>query len=67
MKRNESPARDRTEHVADVVLDLSIQMDGEDIEYTLTVLKLRGGRTPDQSIKLELADRVQVDTSRDIA
>ncbi|WP_416839816.1 RAD55 family ATPase [Haloferax sp. DFSO52] len=59
--------RDLTEHMADVVFDLSTEIDGSEIENRLAVPKFRGGRALDETIKLRLADQVTVDTSRDIA
>ena len=56
-----------TKHMADVVFDLRTQIDGSEIEKRLAVPKFRGGRPPEETIKLRLGDRVTVDTSRDIA
>lgn len=63
----EPELRGVTEHMADVVFELSQERNGTDIETRLAVPKFRGGRALDETIKLELADRVRVDTSRDIA
>jgi len=63
----EAEARTLTEHMADVVLRLYVERDGTDIETQLGVLKFRGGQAPEDTIKLQLAERVQIDTSRDIA
>ncbi|ADJ14973.1 RAD55 family ATPase [Halalkalicoccus jeotgali] len=59
--------RDRTEYMADVVFSLETRVAGESIENRLAVPKFRGGRALSETIKLELGDRVRVDTSRDIA
>ncbi|AFK19428.1 transcriptional regulator [Haloferax mediterranei ATCC 33500] len=59
--------RDLTEHMADIVFDLDTNIDGSEIENRLAVPKFRGGRALDETIKLRLAERVSVDTSRDIA
>lgn len=59
--------RDATTHMADAVFDLQVERDGGEIETELAVLKFRGGRTPQETIKLELSERVRIDTSRDIA
>jgi KaiC/GvpD/RAD55 family RecA-like ATPase len=59
--------RDLTEHMADVVLSLSVDTTGTEVESTLSVPKFRGGRAPSETLKLELDERVRVDTSRDIA
>lgn len=59
--------RDTTEYMADVVFDLETKVRGDDIVNRLTVPKFRGGRAMDEPIKLELRERVSIDTSRDIA
>lgn len=61
------PLRTTTEHLADVVFDLSVTRAGAELETRLAVPKFRGGEALRETIKLELADRVRVDTSRDIA
>lgn len=61
------PQRDTTEYMADVVFDLDTSVRGDMIENRLTVPKFRGGRALEEPIKLELRERVSVDTSRDIA
>lgn len=64
---NQTPARATTQHMADVVFDLRVDIDGGDVETNLAVLKLRGASAPTETIKLELAEEVHIDTSRDIA
>lgn len=59
--------RDLTEHMADVVFALDTRVSGESVENRLAVPKFRGGRALSETIKLELTERVRVDTSRDIA
>ena len=59
--------RDTTLHMADVVFELTTQVRGTDLENRLTVPKFRGGSALTETIKLELADEVAIDTSRDIA
>jgi len=59
--------RDTTQHMADVVFDLETRTNGTDMENRLSVPKFRGGRALTETIKLELADQVAIDTSRDIA
>lgn len=59
--------RSITEHMADVVFRLYVERQGTDVETQLGVLKYRGGVAPDETIKLQLGERVQIDTSRDIA
>ncbi|WP_336344369.1 RAD55 family ATPase [Halalkalicoccus ordinarius] len=61
------PGRDNTVYMADVVFSLDTRISGESVENRLAVPKFRGGRALDETIKLELAERVQIDTSRDIA
>ena len=56
-----------TQHMADVVMDINMEYNGADIETRLAVPKFRGGVALTETIKLELGDRVRVDTSRDIA
>jgi len=62
-----SPLRSVTEYMADVVLNLDVVVNGSDLETRLSVPKFRGGVALTETVKLELADRVRVDTSRDIA
>jgi archaellum biogenesis ATPase FlaH len=59
--------RDITEHVSDVVFQLHTEVAGDRIENRLAVPKFRGGRALTDTIKLELAETVRIDTSRDIA
>jgi KaiC/GvpD/RAD55 family RecA-like ATPase len=59
--------RDLSEHMADVVFDLKTETHGSEIENRLAVPKFRGGRAMEETIKLQLAQEVNVDTSRDIA
>jgi len=59
--------RDTTTHMADVVFDLETRVNGDRIENRLTVPKFRGGAAIPDVIKLELAEEVAIDTSRDIA
>jgi KaiC/GvpD/RAD55 family RecA-like ATPase len=59
--------RPLSEHVADVVFDLQTNIDGTEVENKLSIPKFRGGRAPDETIKLRLMEKVAVDTSRDIA
>lgn len=59
--------RDTTEHMADIIFDLTTTVRGTDMVNRLSVPKFRGGRALTETIKLDLAERVAVDTSRDIA
>ncbi|MFB6094275.1 MAG: RAD55 family ATPase [Halanaeroarchaeum sp.] len=59
--------RETTQHMADVVLELKTEVKSGVIENRLAVTKFRGGRVPPETIKLDLSERVRVDTSRDIA
>jgi KaiC/GvpD/RAD55 family RecA-like ATPase len=61
------PLRETTQHMADVVLDLDVELKGGEVDTRLTVRKHRGGKIPSEAIKLDLTERVRVDTSRDIA
>lgn len=56
-----------TEHMCDVVFDLETSVSGSEIENRLAIPKFRGGRALEETIKLRLAEEVDVDTSRDIA
>jgi KaiC/GvpD/RAD55 family RecA-like ATPase len=61
------PMRDTTLHMADIVFDLDTRVNGDRIENRLTVPKFRGGVAIPDVVKLELAEEVAIDTSRDIA
>lgn len=61
------PLRDITTYMADVVFSLDTRVSGESVENRLAVPKFRGGRALSETIKLELEERVLIDTSRDIA
>jgi hypothetical protein len=65
--RSVPPLRDTTEHFADVVFHLETDLSGDEVENRLSVPKFRGGRAPVETIKLDLVDAVDVDTTRDIA
>ncbi|WP_276282050.1 RAD55 family ATPase [Halorussus caseinilyticus] len=65
--RSVPDARDVTEHVADVVFQLHTEYSTDTVETRLAVPKFRGGRALSETIKLELAETVRIDTSRDIA
>jgi KaiC/GvpD/RAD55 family RecA-like ATPase len=68
MRGNAEPElRATTRHMADVVFGLRQERHGTEIETRLGVPKFRGGRALSETIKLELGERVRVDTSRDIA
>ena len=67
MRGTDPGLRTVTEHMADVVFDLRQHVEGSEIETRLSVPKFRGGHALAETIKLELIDRVRVDTSRDIA
>lgn len=61
------PTRDVTEYMADVVFDLRTEIRGSEVVNKLAVPKFRGASALEETIKLNLADSVQIDTSRDIA
>jgi KaiC/GvpD/RAD55 family RecA-like ATPase len=65
--RTVPPLRDSTEHFADVVFRLETEITSDDIENRLAIPKFRGGRAPNDIIKLDLMEEVSIDTSRDIA
>lgn len=68
MKTDSPPAnRDVTSHVADVVFDLRTTVTNSEVETRLIIPKFRGGKALNEPIKLQLADEVRIDTSRDIA
>ena len=59
--------RDLTAHVADVVFDLHTDVNSTEVVNRLIVPKFRGGKALAEPIKLQLAEEVRIDTSRDIA
>ncbi len=59
--------RDVTAYMADAVFELETRVSGEAIENRLAVPKFRGSSALDETIKLSLEERVEIDTSRDIA
>jgi archaellum biogenesis ATPase FlaH len=59
--------RATTLHSADVVVRLTVDVVGATVDTRLAVPKVRGGRALTETLKLQLTDRVTVDTSRDIA
>jgi len=59
--------RTETIHAADAVFDLRTTVGATELENHLTVPKFRVGGAPTETIKLELSERVEIDTSRDIA
>jgi len=65
--RSVPPLRDSTEHFADVVFHLETEITSDEIENRLAIPKFRGGRAPNDIIKLDLMEEVSIDTSRDIA
>lgn len=67
--KGESTPTNRTEtkHLSDAVFDLRTLLEGTEIENYLAIPKYRAGGAPTETIKLELRNRVEIDTSRDIA
>lgn len=55
-----------TEYMSDVVFELSTDVNGDNIENRLVVPKFRDGHPFKEVLKLELRNKVAVDTSRDI-
>jgi len=68
LKHEAAPAqRHRTEYMADLVFDVVTDADAGGIETLLLVPKFRGGAALTEPVRIELTDRIAVDTSRDIA
>ena len=68
LKADDQPAnRSTTEHVADAVFNLQTRVGATELENFLTIPKYRHGGAPTETIKLQLSERVEIDTSRDIA
>lgn len=55
-----------TNYVADLVLDLRTETEGQSVVNRLTVPKFRGGQSIEDVIKLDLTSEVEVDVSRNI-
>ncbi|WP_435364476.1 RAD55 family ATPase [Haloarchaeobius sp. DYHT-AS-18] len=62
-----TPQRATTLAFADLVWNLDLRVTTYAIENRLAVTKFRGGRAFREPVKLQLTDKVRVDTSRDIA
>lgn len=58
--------RDLTMYMSDVIFDLSTAVRGDRLENRLVVPKFRGGYPFEEAVRLELTNKVAVDTSRDI-
>ncbi|MFC3959940.1 RAD55 family ATPase [Halovivax cerinus] len=68
LKRETIPDnRTATLHMADAVFDLETNIGATELENFLTIPKFRAGGAPTERIKLEMADEMAIDTSRDIA
>lgn len=65
--RDVPPLRDATEHMVDIIFDLQVTFKGDSVENRLAVPKFRGGSALAETVKLELTEKVAIDTSRDIA
>ncbi|NHN48533.1 transcriptional regulator [Halostella sp. JP-L12] len=59
--------RDVTEYMADLIFDLSVEVERDRLRTRLTVPKFRRGDAPRAALKLDFRRRVTVDNSRDIA
>ena len=59
--------RDRTEYLADVIFDLSTELQGGKIKNSLSIPKFRGGQALPEAIDLDLTADVTIDVSRRIA
>lgn len=55
-----------TLHVADLVFELSTEVDGNSVGNQLTIPKFRAGQSVEDVIKLDLTSEVEVDMSRNI-
>ncbi|KAB1191151.1 MULTISPECIES: transcriptional regulator [Haloferax] len=64
---NPPEERDTTLYHADVVFALSTRIDDDEIENRLAVPKFRGNRALNETIRLDMGERVVVDTSRNIS
>lgn len=60
-------ARELTKHMADVVMILEVERNGDEVESRLRIPKFRGQEPPGEQIKLDIGEAIRVDTSRDIA
>lgn len=68
LKDDDRPQNRRlTLHAADIIFNLEMSVRGSQLVNRLTVPKNRGGSAITEEIKLELAEEVAIDTSRDIA
>ena len=52
---------------ADVIFDVELKVDGNDVNNILSIFKIRGMSAPSKRIKVNISDRVTVDTSMEIA
>lgn len=62
-----SESRTQTLAMADMVWDVEQERNGSELDTRLMVPKCRSGVLPDKISKVDLSDRVRIDTSRDIA
>lgn len=62
-----SSNRGLTEYMSDVIFQLETEYFGDTVDNRLLVSKNRGGKPFPHAIKLQLTDKVAVDTSREIA
>lgn len=62
-----SDMRNLTLNMSDAVMQVNQNRRGEEIETRLSIPKIRGCSAVSETIKLQLTDSVEVDTSRDIA
>ncbi len=54
-------------YASDVVMQMKTAVEGEKVENRLSITKLRGMTPPEKTIKLNIGEEVEIDTSRDIA
>jgi len=57
----------RVPYASDVVMKMMTGIEGEKVENRLAVSKMRGQTPPPKTVKLNIGEEIEVDTSRDIA
>lgn len=57
----------RVPYMSDVVMQMKTSVEGEKVENRLSITKLRGMTPPEKTVKLNIGEEIEVDTSRDIA
>ncbi len=57
----------RVPYASDAVMKMMTGIEGEKVENRLSISKLRGQTPPPKTVKLNIGEEIEVDTSRDIA